>query len=426
MFVRELTIRNLRAIEDLRLSFVNPDGKTRKWTLLLGENGAGKSTVLRAAALVFAGSNALPRLLEPGVDTWIRYGTSEATIAAVIQTAAGETRQVSLRLRRGTSFSAIVRDNQESLDQLDAALAHADRNYPTFGYGASRRLTTDRESAFQSRSNVPARAAAVATLFFPGAVLEPLESWVIDMDYQNKLGQGRQAIRTIAKELMPDVEFHDIDKKNKQLRFKTPDGITPLAQLSDGYQNVAAWCGDLLRSINETFKDYKDPLKARGLLLVDELDLHLHPVWQRRLRTFFDRTFPNLQFIATTHSPLMVQQAGAGELYVIRRESPKAPPTIEAFEGTPNTMMIHQLLLSPIFNLESMDSFEVQKKRKRYRTLKGKKKAELTDKEKRQLRKLKETIEDLPDLTTGLVRHEQRQASVLQEIKGLIEKGRGR
>src|SRR5262245_64795861 len=98
MFVRELSVQNLRAIKDLRLSFVTPDGKTRKWTLLLGENGAGKSTVLRAAALLFAGGDALPRLLGTDIDSWIRYGTSEATIAAVIQTAAGESRDISLRL----------------------------------------------------------------------------------------------------------------------------------------------------------------------------------------------------------------------------------------------------------------------------------------------------------------------------------------
>jgi predicted ATP-binding protein involved in virulence len=422
MFVRELTIRNLRAIKDLRLSFETPDGGTRKWTLLLGENGNGKSTILRAAALVFAGSDALSPLLREGADTWIRHGADEASIAAVIQTAAGETRQVSLRLRRGVSTIAIFTDNQESLNLLDAAIKHADRNYSTFGYGASRRLNTD-ESAFR-KSTLPNRARAVATLFFPDAVLEPLESWVIDMDYRNKLGQGQETVRTIARELMPNVEFDSIDKERKQLLFKTPDGITPLSQLSDGYQNVAAWCGDLLRSINSTFKDYKDPLQARGLLLVDEIDLHLHPVWQRRLRTFFDRAFPNLQFIATTHSPLTVQQAGAGELFVVRRAGPKAPPTIEAFEGTPNTMMIHQLLLSPIFNLESMDSYEVQTKRKRYQALKRKKKAALSAPEKEQLQELKTSIEDLPDMAAGLARHEQKQASVLREIQAALTKRR--
>lgn len=422
MFLRELTIHNLRSIKDLHLSFESPDGTTRKWTLILGENGCGKSTVLRAAALLFAGSDALPQLLGHDVDSWIRYGADEASISATLMTADGETREVTLRLPRGTSVSKLFDVNKETLAQLDAALSHADRNYLTMGYGASRRLNTDPDAVFKSRRSTPARARSVATLFSPDAVLDPLEAWVIDMDYRGKKKQGQKLVERIVKGLMPHVEFHGIDKDHKQLLFKTPDGVTPLTRLSDGYQNVAAWCGDLLRSITESFKNYKDPLKARGLLLVDEIDLHLHPVWQRRLRAFLDRSFPQLQFIATTHSPLTVQQAGEGELYVMQRRRSNASPTLQAFEGAPNTMMVHQLLMSPMFNLGSMDSLEVEKKRKQYRVLK--KKTQQSEEDAKRLKELSSSLKELPDFAQGLNKLQKKQTRVLEDIKLAIEAGR--
>ncbi|MFN0052992.1 MAG: AAA family ATPase [Planctomycetales bacterium] len=421
MFLRELTIHNLRSIKDLRLAFESPDGTTRKWTLILGENGCGKSTVLRAAALLFAGSDALPHLLGHDVDSWIRYGAEEARISAALMTADGESREVTLRLPRGASVSRLFDINKETLAQLDAAISYADRNYLTMGYGASRRLNTDPDAVFKSRRSTPARARSVATLFSPDAVLDPLEAWVIDMDYRGKKKQGQKLVERIVKGLMPHVEFHGIDKDYKQLLFKTPDGVTPLARLSDGYQNVAAWCGDLLRSITESFKNYKDPLKARGLLLVDEIDLHLHPVWQRRLRAFLDRSFPQLQFIATTHSPLTVQQAGEGELYVMQRSRSNASPTLQAFEGAPNTMMVHQLLLSPMFNLGSMDSLEVEKKRKEYRTLKKKPRQSAGD--TKRLKELSSSLKELPDFAQGLNKLQKKQTQVLEEIKLAIEAG---
>jgi predicted ATP-binding protein involved in virulence len=424
MFLRELTIHNLRAIKDLQMSFESPTGDTRKWTLILGENGCGKSTVLRAIALLFAGSNALPHLLGPEIDSWIHYDSEEARIAAHIVTASGETREILLRLVRGASISTLFEINKETLAQLDAALVHTDRSYLTMGYGASRRLNSDPDAAFRKPSLSALRARSVATLFSADASLEPLEAWVIDMDYRGKRRQGQKLVQRIAENLMPDVEFHGIDKEHKQLLFKTPDGITPLTQLSDGYQNVAAWCGDLLRSITETFKDYKNPLKARGLLLVDEIDLHLHPVWQRRLRSFLDHSFENLQFIVTTHSPLTVQQSGKGELYVMRRLKPQSSPSIEAFEGTPNTMMVHQLLASPIFNLDTLDSLVVQRKRKQYRALK--KKSKRTEEETKKMNTLRSSLRELPDMAQGLSKHQKKQTKVLEEIKQALREGAGR
>lgn len=77
------------------------------------------------------------------------------------------------------------------------------------------------------------------------------------------------------------------------------------------------------------------------MLIVDEIDLHLHPVWQRQLRNFLSDMFPNFQFILTTHSPLTAQQAGAGELFVMRRPKPEDAPELEPIGIEPRTMLVH-------------------------------------------------------------------------------------
>ena len=74
------------------------------------------------------------------------------------------------------------------------------------------------------------------------------------------------------KDFLPGISFHSIVRDKKQVLFETVDGIISLDQLSDGYQNMAAWIGDLLYRITETFRDYNNPLSARGVLLIDEID----------------------------------------------------------------------------------------------------------------------------------------------------------
>lgn len=140
----------------------------------------------------------------------------------------------------------------------------------------------------------------------------------MELDYQDGEA-GLTVIRKAPNSFLPGVSFHSIDKCQKQVLFETSDGLVPLEQLSDGYQNMAAWIGDLLFRITETFRDRREPLHARGLLLLDEIDLHLHPKWQRLLYDFVSDKLPNFQVVATTHSALTAQQAGENELFALRR-----------------------------------------------------------------------------------------------------------
>jgi predicted ATP-binding protein involved in virulence len=193
----------------------------------------------------------------------------------------------------------------------------------------------------------------------------------------------------------------------------------PLSYLSDGYQNVVSWCGDLLYRVTQVFKDHKKPFEARGLLLIDEIDLHLHPLWQRKLVNFLSKKLPNFQIITTTHSAMTVHQAGEGELFLLKRETPNASPSIKQYEGSPRDLKLHQLLVSPIFGLETSDSLEVEKVKNEYRNLKLQK--TLTKTESKKFEQVKSEVEALPT-ATYYYPQEQKQLDFIEEVKSLLNK----
>lgn len=392
MFLKEIRLTNFKCHEDLYLSFEeNVDGKPiRKTTFLLGENGTGKSALLKAIALITAGSGSLSDMLGTS-DDWIKNGKDFCEIDATLTTADLEDRNIKLRIDRGAGLKQIIDRNSETLDLIDRALEHADRNYFVIGYGASRRLNRD-PNLTTTRDFSSIRSYSVQSLFNPDATLVSLASWAIDLDYTGK-NEGLDTVRKALNAfLFEDVNFSHIDKEKKQLIFSTPDGEIPLNQLSDGYQNVAAWVGDLMYRINETFSDFKDPLSARGLLLIDEIDLHLHPKWQRQLHDFLKTRLPRFQVVVTTHSPLTAQQANEFELYTLRREDGKTE--IVPFVGAPNMMLLHQILMSPIFGLETDESVRVEEAKTEVREIELKKKK--TPADKKALKEHGELLEQVP------------------------------
>lgn len=366
MFLQTLRLENFRSLEGVEFDFRNLDGTTRPWTLLLGENGCGKSSVLRAVALLLAGPDALPELLG-SIDAWIRNGADSCRISAQLCTKKMEVREAALILRRGRSISQVLVENSEGLEQLSRALSHSDANYPVVGYGASRRLGSGRGKVrtdggyFSSQ-----RANAVATLFAPDAPLNELDTWAMDLHYRQK-GAGLKIVQDTLADLLPDVRFKEIDRKAGTLMFDTADGPVPLRQLSDGYQNMAGWCGDLLYRLTSTFGHRKNPLHARGLLLLDEMDLHLHPVWQKQLRAFLASKLPNFQVLATTHSPLTAQQSGEGEIYTLQR-SGQGTVTASHFAGSASLLTVQQLVTSDVFGLETTLSTEMESARQEWKT----------------------------------------------------------
>ena len=410
MFLKHIHIENVRAIAGLELDL---DTHNRRWTLLLGENGTGKSTILRCIALLLCGRDALPELLGRDPSSWIRSGQTSARIHGTIATEQGAKRDVHLELRRGDTISRTLDRNAKPLAPLEDALAHTARSYFLAGYGASRRLG---RAGIRGDEQPSIRAGTVRTLFDADATLRPLASWAMDLHYV-KGESFLELIRSALAELLPDVTFRNIDKTRKTLIFDTADGPVSLDDLSDGYQNVAAWIGDLLYRTTAAFDDYFNPLATRGLLLIDEVDLHLHLKWQRRLRRFIDNKLPNFQIVATTHSPMTAQQAGPGEVHVLARAIPQAAPELRHYDVAPDRLGLHQLI-EPFFGVETVDSARIANLKDRYRALKAEKPQSAAT--RRQLESLREQLADAPAWKNG--QEARAQTDALRSIQALLEK----
>lgn len=360
MFLRRLTITNCRSIRHAEIEFPAENiGMARKWTILVGENGTGKSTLLKAAALLLSGSDALPHLLgEP--RTWVRDGEERCRIEALIQTEKGEIRKVALEIAANANLRQVLADNVDSLERLDSAIEHAQQNYFLVGYGPHRYAGIEGPSfGSKRRGSTDAgslRAESVQTLFDRSASITPLENWAMTLDYKHG-AVGLDTVREALDALLPGVEFAGINRETESLMFNTSDGKVDLGRLSDGYQNVAAWIGDLLYRVTESFAHFGDPLSARGLLLIDEIDAHLHPTWQRQLKAYLNAKLPNLQIIATTHSALTLQQFTQEEAFVLRRGAHGVE--LEGLGIDPSHMMLHQLY-DIAFRVGSLDSVALE------------------------------------------------------------------
>ncbi len=394
MFLKDIELINFKCHTHLKIDFSTKDKNhpTRKTTFLLGENGTGKSAVLKAIALVTAGSNALTDVIG-NPDSWVQNNKKFCQVKANIITAEGEERHIEIKIKRGSHIREILNDNRETLEKLDMAIKNADRNYFILAYGASRRLNrsdtkiSNKDSFFRSP-----RSHGIQSLFNPDATLVSLANWAMDIDYSSS-GKNLGIVKTALNQfLVEDVKFKKIDRRKGQMLFSTPDGEIPLEQLSDGYQNVTAWVGDLMYNITNSFHNYKYPLKARGVLIVDEIDLHLHPKWQRRLHDFLENKLPNFQVIVTTHSPLTAQQAKENELYALRRTVKEIE--LVPFAGDPSKLLLHQILMSSVFGVQSDESMDVEKTKKKVRELTLKK--DKTAAEKVEIKQLSAKVSDLP------------------------------
>ena len=111
-------------------------------------------------------------------------------------------------------------------------------------------------------------------------------------------------------------DFSDVQVETQPLRLTVRKGDSRLSanQLSDGERSFIAILGDMVRRLALANPDIDDPLQGHGVVLIDELELHLHPTWQRQIVAKLRETFPNIQFIATTHSPFVIQALRPGEL----------------------------------------------------------------------------------------------------------------
>ena len=184
--------------------------------------------------------------------------------------------------------------------------------------------------------------------------------------------------------------------------MKTSSGEIPLRDLSDAYLTLFSWTGDLLMRLFQSFPKLKDSTKAKGVVLVDEIGLHLYPIAQRKIVEQLREIFPNIQFIITSHSPFIAQASEKGEVFVL--EDQKGSTFLKPFEGTLKGWRVDQILTT-IFGLKTTRDIGIEKKLVEYDDLMHESHQDFFSKEKKhKLSLLKKELEkeelheDLPSI----------------------------
>lgn len=154
---------------------------------------------------------------------------------------------------------------------------------------------------------------------------------IIELDYRS-YRRNEPAIRELVDKIAAmaseitegfPIEFLRVEEDEERLlfpQFRTPDGDVPLNVLSQGTQSIIQWLAHLLIGYAEYY-DYPPDLEDKpGIVIIDEIDAHLHPSWQRRIIPTLAKHFPNLQIFCSTHSPLMLAGLNAGQVQLLKRD----------------------------------------------------------------------------------------------------------
>jgi len=265
-------------------------------------------------------------------------------------------------------------------------------------------------------------------LFGDRAELQNPQEWLLRLDYQSSKDSSiqlrqknrREQVEKLILSIVPEGEITEVRysasgdvKPVSYVEFKTPYGWVPLRQLGYGYQTLITWVADLAYRMVEKYPDSPDPLAEPAVVLVDEIDLHLHPQWQRKLVGFLSDRFPNTQFIATAHSPLMVQASKDVNLAVLKREGDHV--VIDNDVDNIRSWRVDQILTSEIFGQETARPLYLEPLLKERVKLLSKSK--LTKADEKRVKELEAEIGEMP---TGDTAQEIKERRLLRETLDLL------
>jgi hypothetical protein len=315
-----LSVRQLRCFVDLDLRFNRPDEGGDGWTVLVGANGTGKTTVLQSIVIGAMDPRPVTSLVETPW-TWVRSGRDEKD-AAVIELHSRSHDQKPIRSRRQMSATRERYIEGRSSPELPLLL----------GFSARRRIAQPGELPKSENHELERVRGLFATDhplltqdFFAALEMKSarnaLSKVLRDMLVYEERGEhlfplvdsfelrGKGGVTTIT-QLMEQRRF--------QLRYGRDYSVrVGVEDLSDGYQAMLVVVLEVLAQTVLATKSVPDPQTLEAIVLVDEIEAHLHPRWQRTVVPLLRSALPRCQFIVTTHSPLVVASAHRGEVHVL-------------------------------------------------------------------------------------------------------------
>jgi uncharacterized protein (TIGR02646 family) len=357
--IESIEIRNFKAIANLRLAFPSSRSDHESWLMLIGENGTGKSSILQALALALMGEEHANNL---GLDASDYVKTSEhAGFVKIELTNLEQPIELSFK-KKSRLFKVFPREPKVLL----------------LAYGATRLLARSQDA------NDAKRPIRIKSLFDPTAPLSSVEAWMADPKLVDKQ-RFKEIAKALRRLLMLDPKT-PFERKRGEVTATPFEAKLPLRALSDGFQSVLALSLDIMMTM---FDKWPSMMDAEGIVLLDEIEVHLHPRWKIEIVKRLRRVFPRVAFVATTHDPLCLRGLNRREIVVLRRDSDKQ---ISALDHVPSIAELRaDQVLTSLFGLASTRDDRVDNDIARYSRLLGKTR---DAREEQQFQRLREKLQD--------------------------------
>lgn len=317
---RSISLKSFRSFDDFEINCEKDKSSLYQWTVLLGNNNTGKTSILKAIANLRPVKAQL-HLKKEEVNFRMPVSFKNKDY---IQGMTEDFAICSLLTKSCYLINAGFGDWGYNKDACSTDPLNELATFYLFGYGVSR---------YPSKTSLSEQSCGDCdTLFSNDQRLVNIEEWLMQLDYAAKNNNTLAAKRLekvrelICGNVFPEIanfRFESSDSMSNYVLFQTKDGWFRYTQLGYGYQSMLSWVIDLCKRMFEKYPDSDNPLQESAVVLIDEIDLHLHPKWQRDIIAIISNVFKNVQFIVTTHSPLVIQSMNEVNLYVLRRQGEK-------------------------------------------------------------------------------------------------------
>lgn len=299
LYLKSVQLTDIKCFSDITLDFEITSARP-PWTIILGDNATGKTNLLRAIALGLCDESSAAGLMKESEEGYIRRGQDKGEIR--LELVGGRSGKDKYAITTTITRVSTKRGSYETLRQTTSpksGFPHDDIFACAYGAGRGTAGTGD----------IPGYTLinSVYNLFNYAEGLQNPELTIRRL--YNDLTEGN------LKDLLASVthvQRLDVTKVGIMVDGAWGKGM-PLRDLADGYKSTILWVTDLFGWAISFRTQFSTPSKIRGIVFIDELDQHLHPRWQESIVDELRGIFPNVQFIATTHSPLIASSVGGLE-----------------------------------------------------------------------------------------------------------------
>ena len=336
--VKKIEIKNFKALKDITIELPNSVSDHVSSAIILGENSTGKSSILEAIGLALIGQSNIKKLkarLPKGVISPHEF--VHRSIISDRSTASEEPLVVSIDF--GDNLTADLRGYANDLNFESDAI----QSKIILGY-SSHRYFLKKKRRYRSPEY------RLVSLFDPKVMIPDPSEWLNTKAAQKIYPAIMRALKPILMLGDDEVVFQD-----GKILIEIQGVPTSFDKLSMGYKSVITMAIDIIRELVEHFDNFED---ASAVVLIDEVENHLHPRWKIQILSGLKQAFPKVQFIVTTHDALCLRGMKNGEIFVLKRsyredlESYSGPPDIFKLDIKPG-MDADDVLTSAGFGLST-------------------------------------------------------------------------